>query len=426
MKVKTVVAIIVWKTKDYLIFPNSIFISGVMANFSHLMILFGMSSIGFRLLMKSDRLGPSLASRRLVKRFKGELIEFCVTEVGKLDSDYGWLEKRSLVLKDPVFDENKRIKEKGVLLIKFTTTFPNAFSLMDLEKLEKSFIVVLEPSWSGYCLPEILAWCSLKNTVIVQASERRDRELISMLDSNLVPVEFGSGDWVDQEVFYPLENVIKDIDVVYVANFNSIKRQYVFLRVLKRLSDNGIRLNAALVCGAWGECKNEILDLKNSLGLDGLVHFYEELSQDELNRLLNRSKVNILLSLKEGSNRSLFEGFFSNTPGIVLSNNIGVNKSYFNNMTGMCVSEQDLPKALLHFKEFWRNYEPRKWAMENICPEKTVKKLEKVIAEAENIVFDDMKPLAIKVNAPEAVLKANGGVCTPVLSVAEVISEHEK
>ena len=49
----------------------------------------------------------------------------------------------------------------------------------------------------GYCDADILFWMLADEPVFVQASESRDRRFLSQLATNLVPLEMGSGDWVD-------------------------------------------------------------------------------------------------------------------------------------------------------------------------------------------------------------------------------------
>ena len=92
---------------------------------------------------------------------------------------------------------------------------------------------------------------------------------------------------------------------------------------------------AALVFGTWGPCKQDVQRLIEFYGVAANVDLFEAISQTELSQLLNQSKVNVLLSLKEGGNRSTFEGFFSNTPCIVLRNHTGLNKERVNDHTGM-------------------------------------------------------------------------------------------
>ena len=406
MKARTRISYVGWHLKDYVVFPLRRHISFILVLVAYCLIRVGARERGLALLMKADRVGPCQLSRVLVKTFSEELVaESRCIALRAANSDTKWIRKRSLVLKDPFVDEDGSVKDKGVYLVKFTTTFPDIFYHFDLERLQKYFHVVLEPSWAGYCLPEILSWSSLSEPIVVEASEPDDRVLLESFETNLVPVSFGSSDWVDPKVFRPLEGVIKEYDVIYVANFNSIKRQYVFLKALRNLMRNRIRLRAALVCGKWGECRGEIVDLIEEFGLSERVRLFEDLSQDDLNVLLNKSKVNVLLSLKEGSNRSLFEGFFAGTPGLVLANNVGVNKEYFNSQTGACIYERDLEETLVFFSENWHSFSPREWAIENISPTKTTEKLELIIRE-----FDPRfrshgsmnGRISVKVNAPEA------------------------
>ncbi|MDI9245576.1 glycosyltransferase [Marinobacter sp. CHS3-4] len=425
MKLRTRIAYLRWHLKDYVIFPLRRYISSALAWFAYGLIRTGAKERGLALLMKSDRVGPSHLSRALVKSSWDDLVLFSKCMVLQTaNPGVEWIQKRSLVLKDPLVDEAGQVKDKGVYLVKFTTTFPDVFHHFELKRLQHHFHVVLEPSWAGYCLPEILSWSSLSAPVVVEASEPEDRALLESLETNLVPVSFGSGDWVDPQVFRPLEGVEKEYDVIYVANFNSIKRQYVFLKVLRDLMREGVSLRAALVCGEWGECREEILDLIEEFGLSEELRLFENISQSELNVLLNKSKVNVLLSLKEGSNRSLFEGFFAGTPGIVLANNVGVNKEYFNSQTGACISESDLGETLLFFSENWHTFCPREWAEENISPSKTTDKLASAIRK-----FDPgfgcnngaSGKISVKVNAPEAEIWSEE-LRTPTWNVNEIMA----
>lgn len=307
---------------------------------------------------------------------------------------------RSIVLKKPKMNEHI-VVEKGVLLIKFTTTFQYFLKHMDCEQLQEYFHIVLEPSWAGYCLPEILAWTLLKEPIIIECSEILDFEFIKKLNSNLIPVSFGSSDWVDHRLFNYSKKTNPKYDVIYVSNYTSIKRNHVFLNAVAKIKNKDYR--AALVCNSWGDNRENVKALHKHFKLDGKLDIYESLTQEELNKLLAESKVNVLLSLKEGSNRSIFEAFFANTPGIVLAENLGVNKAYINEFTGRLISEKDLVKTLLDFYENWEKYDPRKWAMENISTINTKKKLDSVL---ENLSKKSGQPWSegtyIKVNKPEA------------------------
>lgn len=372
--------------------------------------------------MKADRFSETRISRFLIKRYLHEIIKFSVNEINNKETTEKSGINRTIVLKDPVYNDSD-IVEKGVYLIKFTETFGHIFRSIDLLALEKSFNIVLEPSWAGYCLPEILSWAALSENVIIQSSEASDRRLLDLINTNLKAVSFGSSDWVDHEIFYKLENEEKKYDVICVANFSSIKRPYVLIRTLSKLKSKGVELKAALVCAGWGESKSETMDFIHSYNLGDNLEIFESVSQDYLNILLNRSKVNLLLSLKEGSNRGIFEGLFAGTPGIVLEENIGVNKSYLNSKTGACVKENDLPEALIHFSKNWANYESRLWAMENISPSRTVEKLAAAIVQYDPRQKLDF-PIMPKVNSPEAKLAKE--CIVPVFSADDILNRYSK
>jgi glycosyltransferase involved in cell wall biosynthesis len=306
---------------------------------------------------------------------------------------------RTIVLKNPGLVQGRI--EKGVLLITFTETFPFFYRFIDCECLLKYFYIVLEPSWAGYCDPNILFWMKYRShPIIVQATEITDFEFLQMLNSNLIPVSFGASDWGDFRTFKPIPGTKKIFDAIYVTNYHPIKRHHVFFRTIRAMRDSTYQ--AALVFGQNGDAKAEIGQLIDHFGIRDNVTTYEGVSQQQLNEILSTSKVNVLLSLKEGSNRSIFEAFFADVPGIVLRNNIGVNKSYINDMTGRLVNEGELMQVLLEFRVDWEKYRPREWALQNISPLVTTEKLGHVLRKcAEERGEPWSRRIVEKVNAPE-------------------------
>ena len=63
--------------------------------------------------------------------------------------------KRIIVLKPPVSSA-----EPGVLMVMFSETFPLLPKFFDMEKLLADYILVLEPSWAGYCTADLLHYDS--------------------------------------------------------------------------------------------------------------------------------------------------------------------------------------------------------------------------------------------------------------------------
>lgn len=316
---------------------------------------------------------------------------------GSSDSNFA---QRAIVLKEPVITGGD-LAEKGVLLVKFTNSFVYLQRHFDVEALLERFYLVLEPSWSGYAQPPILAWLGHRHPILVQASEARDRAFLERIGGNLKSLPIGSSDWVDPRVFRPVDDVAKTYDAVLIGDAGLTKRIHAFLHAIAQIDDPAYR--CALVMGNWGANRTRILALINHYGVAERVAVHGRMSQRDLNVLLNRSKVNVLLSLKEGSNRALFEGFFAGTPALLLRDNVGVNKDYVNDATGVLVDEHELADKLRYMKASWRRFEPRQWAMENIHFNRSTERIAaelKAIAEREGLAFNG--PLYPKVNAPEA------------------------
>lgn len=308
---------------------------------------------------------------------------------------------RTIVLRWPTLQE-QNIVEKGILVITFTKVSSYYYRHVNIDLLTRYFHVVLEPSWSGYMDPDILFWMNkTKEPVFVQASEIRDRVALECLCANLVPISIGASDWVDYRNFTPKESP-KIYDSIYVANTDVVKRIHIYMKAIRRIVDAGhTSYKGVLVCAAWGGKAEEVKALVEHYRLTGNCELRLSLSQAELSELLAACKVNILLSVKEGSNRSLFESMFCNLPVIALENNIGVNKSYINEYTGVLAYEDQLPQVLLHMASHWRDYQPRRWALQNISPEATTAKLLVVIAARSGETPRPESRTFIKINNPE-------------------------
>ncbi len=390
--------IVRWFSRDF-IYKYLIPIFGYFAYLGYLLLKFiRQPKRAFKFLLMSSRFSHSkFAMRTIAKNLKGmrSFIEDSLKQ--DLDVTLRTAMGRSIILQNPNFVNGK--VEKGLLLITFTTVFPYYYNNINVVELLKYFHIVLEPSWAGYALPEILFWSKFNDgLIIVESTEPKDFELIQGLNSSLMAVSFGASDWVDHRLFTPLD-LDKEYESIYVANFNAVKRHHVYFRALNKLKNTGYK-KSALVCGKWGEQIDEVYDLIKYYGLDDCLDVFVGLNQTELNVLLNKSKVNLLMSLKEGSNRSIFEGFYSGVPAIILKKNIGVNKNYINENTGVMIKERELARTLLHFSENWQKYDARKWALENISAIRTTEKLTKILSESSRY-FNAKSTIAIKVNAPE-------------------------
>lgn len=270
-------------------------------------------------------------------------------------------------------------REKGVIYLLNCDGFNAFLKLYDVKKLLCDYYLVLEPDWAGYCRPEILAYADIASSpVIVEATEKLDFDFVRNLNSNFIPVDCGTSDWNDPSFFHPIPGVQKKFDCIMVCDWYNYKRNYVLIRALSKIKEHNLK--ALFVSNATG-IETTLRNVAYHYGVQDNITFMRRLPQEQLNVLYNESKVNLLLSYKEGSNKTLFEGMFANTPAILFSGNIGVNKKYINDETGMLVEERDLPAALLMFSREFARYSPRQWVIDNISCHRTTQKINATLME---------------------------------------------
>lgn len=308
---------------------------------------------------------------------------------------------RSIIIKWPEIDES--VIHKGVIVVTFTRTFSYYLSCLDLQELNKYFYIVLEPSWSGYADPDIMAFLGRVDRIVVQASEVEDRILLNSMPDSFVSVCFGASDWVDARLFNKIDAEKKIYDSIYIANTNPIKRVKRYLDAIKNVVEAGHSdYVGCLVCAAWGGAQLQIEDMVKKYNLQKNIVTKFSLSRDQVIEALNLSKVNVLLSYKEGSNRSLFEALFCGTPVICIAENVGVNKSYINEYTGLLVVDSLLEDALVWISKNSSNFAPRDWVVQNISPEVTTAKLCAVIKNRlDGGMSFEPQDFLVKTNNPE-------------------------
>ncbi len=330
-----------------------------------------------------------------------------------------------IILKAPRFVEN-RIIEKGAILLKYGSGF-NAFAqCTELSLLLQDYVLILEPGWSGYANPTLLPFTSFsEHPIIVMATEIQDYQFLTRLQSNLIPVRFGASDWANPSIFKPTAGIEKRYDAVMVAKWARFKRHHILFQAIQRLRDTSFRL--ALVALSFPPYREEIETLLDIYHIRPNVRIFEDLSQQELNKILNQSKVNILLSLQEGSNRSLFEGFFAGVPGLALKNSIGLQKDYFTPQTGKLIKEKNLGAKLLYFREHWPDFNPRTWALANISPEKTTGKLNTVLKELAKKRGEQWTcDIVAKYNAPNLAYYPDERVAKDLPTMADILKQYQR
>ena len=154
--------------------------------------------------------------------------------------------------------------------------------------------------------------------------------------------------------------------------WNDIKRHFLLFKAVQEMNDPSYRI--CLVGGPWGLVMDDIKDLAAYYNVSDNIEFFERIPPNQVNLLVNKSKVNVLLSLKEGGNKAIIEGLISgNVPAIILNEHIGVDLAWINNQTGIITNQENLKNALVDMRSNYKSFQPRKWAIDNIsCHTSTV------------------------------------------------------
>lgn len=300
---------------------------------------------------------------------------------------------RLMVLKKPLAEE------KGVLLVKFSELFKRMLHEFDMKALLDDYHLVLEPSWSGYFRPDILAFTQFDEPIFVLAAECDDFRLLETLGSNLVPVPLGPCDWVDPRVAAPHLDQPKRFDIVMNSHWGSLKRHYVLFEALGRMPD----LTAVLIGGNWaGGTPGDIEALARHYGVRDRLSMHQGIPFSEVMELTCQARMAVLLSLKEGSNRALAESMFCDVPVLLLDEHVGGIRKNVVPETGEIVPQRRLKEGIRHILANAEEYSPRAWAVRNISCVRSTEILDEVIrTHALELGQPWTRDLLVRSNSPE-------------------------
>ena len=191
--------------------------------------------------------------------------------------------------------------EPGVILIKYSETMPLLPQFFDMDKLLSDYFLVIEPSWSGYCTKDLLHYTQYARKIVVLSKQVDDFQFLQRLKSNLVPIDIGPCDWVDPSIAEPYLDSEKKFDIVMNSNWGGWKRHQVLFKSLREINEP---LSVAMIGFDWGgRTRGDIEEMARYYGVLEQLVFFEKVSFEEVMKINCQSRLAILLSLKEGSNR---------------------------------------------------------------------------------------------------------------------------
>lgn len=258
--------------------------------------------------------------------------------------------------------------ERGVLIVMYGEGIRAMASMFDLAALAERYTLVLETSGWGYQDASFFLYLGSDLNVLVQSPRKEDFEFIESLDSNLIPVRVGSGEWVDPSTFQPRPREEEaEFDLVMVAAWDPLKRHELLFRSVAHLKrERGLRLRLALIGYPMGWPRNRIEQLISRYNLQQDCTIFERIPHADVARIVARSRASLLLSRQEGSNRSVYESMFCGTPVIVYRHHRGINLDHINERTGLLADDDELSDAIATITSRAEDFDPRGWALENI------------------------------------------------------------
>lgn len=294
--------------------------------------------------------------------------------------------------------------ERGVLMLMYSEAVLAMAAMYDLGALASQYAFVLEPSSWGYQDIRFLFYLGSDLDVLIQSPRQLDFEFIEGLNTNLVPVRVGAGEWVDPEVFQPrARGVDAKYDAVMVSAWDPLKRHEVFFRAASEMKrEHSRRLRFALIGYEMGWTREPIERLLKKYELEQDCDLFEKIPHEKVARIVADSKVSLLLSQREGANRAIYESMFCDTPIIVYRHQCGVNLDHVNARTGLLADDDELPEAICRVLDRRDEFAPRAWALENAGYANATKKINAALREmSERRGLPWTRDIVAKKSAPE-------------------------
>ncbi|GEM_PF-3515242 len=307
-------------------------------------------------------------------------------------------DSRLIILSPPVGNR------KGVMLIKFTDYFRFFSLIFDLDKLARDYILVVEPSFCGYFDQDILSLLNDNLIIVFQAPEPVDRNFINGVHNNWFTVPIGSNCWVNPNVFFPIQTSRKKFDIIMVAIWADFKRHWSLFKAISKLKKNK-KIKILLVGKPWPKSLNDIMSEAEYFNVKSNISAVEDIEQPQLNKFMNESRILLLLSQKEGFNKSLIEAMHVDLPVFILKGfNYGYKYEYINSQTGGFIKKHKLVDFMENLDSILeeKRYKPYQWVKNNISLELSVKSLVmafKNIEKKKSLKIN--KDIVVKVNTPE-------------------------
>lgn len=287
---------------------------------------------------------------------------------------------RTIILKAP--GENG---EKGVIFVYFEYNWMKLLSgIESFEIFNRQYEVIFAASWSPTNFDMLaLALSKIKGNIYVQPANFDDVKVLEAYHPRIKCLDSLACDWVHPRYFTPLPQVGRDIDILMVANWAPFKRHWEFFKVLARMP-----ADLKVTCVGQPEGKHgleQIKNLKDHYKVPQQIDFFQSLKIGEVTDLQCRSKINVILSLREGGCVAGPEALFAGAALAMRGDACIGSMAYINEETGIRLVAGRIAEQLMDLLERSVSMTPHQWAGKYISSTRTTHKLNAFFAKEAEI-----------------------------------------
>jgi len=313
--------------------------------------------------------------------FSTRLIQNAIKTAGRItDEDQIPVEdagnlRRSIIVKEYIAEN-----ERGAIVVSFETELMKIVSSPYFRQIENEYQIIFIPSWQPfYSSPLFMLAAKADQEFFLMPSSILDMPLCEGLGKKCVGLPFHAASWVNADL-YQEQKVRKDVDIVMLANFNKYKRHW---RLFEALTDLPSDLQVCLAGVPIGNrTKESLIREARAFGVENRFRIFEGLNDEEVKKLLSRSKIFCALSHKEGSYIAVAESLMAGTPVGIYNDALIGTKSYINKETGVLFDpKQPLARQIMKFLETSDQLDPATWARDNISARVNSERLNRTLME---------------------------------------------
>lgn len=190
---------------------------------------------------------------------------------------------------------------------------------------------------------------------------------------------------IDSTRFFPTDTE-KEFDVVFNAHWDKVKRQEILLDALTHARDMGRPISCLWFGQEWPvdyhefeqRMKDEVSDRDLPVTFPGLSY-----APGVVNQRYNRCRTAVICSSEESGPRVMAEAMLADLPYIATRDTYGGSPAYITESNGLLCDPNgiSLAEAIWHAVDHRSQFQPRDWALKNMCRSVGVRRLKVAVGQ---------------------------------------------